>query len=128
MSENAERSPIAPGPTAPTAPLERAPGPGARRQRRPTGAPPPLPHPIAISTTAWVLLAAVIVACAFLFSEITPWRRAGDQANTWVLLRLADVRTPWLTDEKRLSRARATTADRLRASLDRLAALAEGGS
>ena len=30
-----------------------------------------------------------------------------------------------LTDEKRLPRARATTADRLRASLDRLAALAE---
>ncbi len=31
-----------------------------------------------------------------------------------------------LTDAKRLGRARATTADRLRASLDRLAALAEG--
>ncbi len=31
-----------------------------------------------------------------------------------------------LTDEKRLARARATTADRLQASLDRLAALAEG--
>ena len=31
-----------------------------------------------------------------------------------------------LTDETRLPRARATTADRLRASLDRLAALAEG--
>jgi uncharacterized protein YndB with AHSA1/START domain len=31
-----------------------------------------------------------------------------------------------LTDEKRLQRARATTPDRLRASLDRLAALAEG--
>jgi uncharacterized protein YndB with AHSA1/START domain len=31
-----------------------------------------------------------------------------------------------LTDKKRLPRARATTADRLRASLDRLAALAEG--
>ncbi len=30
-----------------------------------------------------------------------------------------------LTDEKRMERARATTADRLRASLDRLAALAE---
>jgi hypothetical protein len=38
------------------------------------------------------------VAVAFLFSEITPWLRLGDQANTWVLLRLADVRTPWLTD------------------------------
>ncbi len=32
-----------------------------------------------------------------------------------------------LTDEKRLDRARATTADRLRASLDRLAELAENG-
>jgi uncharacterized protein YndB with AHSA1/START domain len=31
-----------------------------------------------------------------------------------------------LTDEKRFRRARATTADKLRASLDRLAALAEG--
>jgi uncharacterized protein YndB with AHSA1/START domain len=31
-----------------------------------------------------------------------------------------------LTDEKRLQRARETTADKLRASLDRLAALAEG--
>ena len=31
-----------------------------------------------------------------------------------------------LTDEKRLPRARATTPDKLRASLDRLAALAEG--
>jgi membrane-associated phospholipid phosphatase len=71
---------------------------GTRRQRRPTGAPPPLPHPIAVSTTAWVLLAVVIVAFAFVFSEVTPWRRSGDQASTWVLLRLADARTPWLTD------------------------------
>jgi uncharacterized protein YndB with AHSA1/START domain len=31
-----------------------------------------------------------------------------------------------LTDEKRLPRARATTADKLRASIDRLAALVEG--
>jgi hypothetical protein len=45
-----------------------------------------------------MLLAVVIVACSFLFSELTPWLRVGDQANTWVLQRLADVRTPWLTD------------------------------
>jgi tRNA A-37 threonylcarbamoyl transferase component Bud32 len=97
MSESAERTPAPPRPAASGQPGS-AHVQGTRRQRRPTGAPPPLPHPIAVSTTAWVLLAVVIVAFAFLFSEITPWRRTGDQANTWVLLRLADVRTPWLTD------------------------------
>ena len=99
MSENVERTPAPPGSAAPAA---ARPGSahvqGTRRQRRPTGTPPPLPHPIAVSTTAWVLLAVAIVAFAFVFSEITPWRRSGDQASTWVLLRLADVRTPWLTD------------------------------
>ena len=73
-------------------------GPRTARQRRPTGAPPPLPHPFTVSTTAWLVLAAVIVACAFLFSQSTPWRRADDQANTWLLRQLAEVRTPWLTD------------------------------
>jgi len=79
--------------SAPGAPAQRAP-----IKRRPTGAPPPLPHPITISTTAWLLLAVVIVAGAFLFSELTPWLRVGDRTSTWILLRLADVRTPWLTD------------------------------
>jgi len=69
-----------------------------RLRRRPTGAPPPLPHPIAISTTAWLLLAVVILASAFLISANTPWLRLGDRANTWFLRLLADVRTPWLTD------------------------------
>jgi uncharacterized protein YndB with AHSA1/START domain len=52
----------------------------------------------------------------------------------WELEPLDDGRTrvthtyDWsqLTDEKRLVRAKATTAERLRASIDRLAALAEG--
>jgi uncharacterized protein YndB with AHSA1/START domain len=51
----------------------------------------------------------------------------------WELEKLDDARTrvthtyDWtrLTDEKRLARARATTADKLQASIDRLAALAE---
>jgi hypothetical protein len=52
----------------------------------------------------------------------------------WELTPLDDGRTAvthtydWtaLTDEKRLVRARATTADKLLSSIDRLAALAEG--
>ena len=71
------------------------------RQRRPTGAPPPLPHPIAISTTAWLLLVVVILSGAFLTSEHTPWLRLGDRSSTWFLRLLADVRTPWLTDVAR---------------------------
>jgi tRNA A-37 threonylcarbamoyl transferase component Bud32/membrane-associated phospholipid phosphatase len=100
MSESAERTPAPSGSAAPAAAglPGSTPVQGRRRQRRPTGTPPPLPHPIALSTTAWLLLAAVILAGAFLFSEIAPWRRLGDQANTRVLLWLADARTPWLTD------------------------------
>jgi membrane-associated phospholipid phosphatase len=69
-----------------------------RRQRRPTGAPPPLPHPITISTTAWLVLGSVVLAGAFLASEHTPWLRIDDQASTRVLRLLAGIRTPWLTD------------------------------
>ena len=69
----------------------------ARRQRRPTGAPPPLPGRIGLTTTAWLALAAIVVSAAFLVSELTPWLRAVDQASTWLLRQLAAVRTPWLT-------------------------------
>jgi membrane-associated phospholipid phosphatase len=68
-----------------------------RRQRRPSGAPPPLPHRIGPSTTAWLALAAILVSAAFLVSELTPWQRAGDQGSTWLLRQLAAVRTPGLT-------------------------------
>jgi membrane-associated phospholipid phosphatase len=67
------------------------------RQRRPTGAPPPLPRRLAATTAAWVALAAILVAGAFLASERTPWRAALDRVSTWILQQLATVRTPWLT-------------------------------
>jgi hypothetical protein len=70
----------------------------ARRQRRPTGAPPPLPHPFAVSTTAWLVLGAVALAGAFLAAQHTPWLRIDDRVSTSVLRFLAGMRTPWLTD------------------------------
>ena len=76
------------------------PGPAAgkaHRQRRPTGAPPPLPHPVTITTTAWLVLAAIGLAAAFVAAQRTPWLRVDDRAGTWVLRQLAGIRTPWLT-------------------------------
>ena len=70
----------------------------ARRQRRPTGAPPPLPHPVPITTTAWLVLGAVVLAGAFLAAQHTPWLGVDDRASTRVLRLLAGMRTPWLTD------------------------------
>ena len=77
------------------------PGPAARkagRQRRPTGAPPPLPHPVTITMTAWLVLVVVVLTGAFVASQHTPSLRIDDRASTWVLRQLAGIRTPWLTD------------------------------
>jgi hypothetical protein len=67
---------------APAVPPGAAPAQRTARQRRPTGAPPPLPHPFRVTTTAWLLLAVAIVTCAFLFSQHTAWLRLDDRANT----------------------------------------------
>src|SRR5262245_57535204 len=92
MSEDTERT------VSPAAPPGSVPAQRTARQRRPTGAPPPLPHPVRVTTTAWLVLAVVIVTCAFLFTAQTPWLRVADQTNTWILRLLAEARTPWLTD------------------------------
>ena len=69
----------------------------ARRQRRPTGEPPPPPHRVAITTTAWLVLAAGL-AVAFVVAQRTLWLRADERAGTWVLRQLAVIRMPWLTE------------------------------
>jgi hypothetical protein len=89
--------PVAAGDGRSSSPPGTAPGKG-RRQRRPSGAPPPLPHPVSITTTAWLTVAALVVVAAFAASLRTPWLRIDDQASTWVLNQLAGIRTPWLTD------------------------------
>ena len=82
-------------------PASLPPGPAVhktRRQRRPTGAPPPLPHPVPITTTAWLVFVAIVLAGAFVASQHTPWLRVEDRVGTWMLRQLAGIRTPWLTD------------------------------
>ena len=88
---------VAAGDGRPPLPPGTAAGKG-RRQRRPTGAPPPLPHPVTLATTAWLVLAALVLAGAFVASQHTPWLRIDDRASTWMLRQLAGMRTPWLTD------------------------------
>src|SRR5580693_7542926 len=77
-----------------------APGPAAARtprHRRPTGAPPPLPHPVSVTTRAWLVLAVAVLAGAILVSVRAPSLRLDDQVNTAVLRLFARARTPWLT-------------------------------
>ena len=68
------------------------------RRRRPTGAPPPLPHPVSVTTTAWLVLAVAVLAGAILVSVRAPSLRVDDQVNAAVLRLFARARTPWLTD------------------------------
>ena len=70
----------------------------ARRQRRPTGAPPPLPRPTFVTTAAWLVLVVVALTGATLTVLYTPWLRLDDRINTAALRALSGVRTSWLTD------------------------------
>ena len=94
MSEKVKRV------TAPTGTASLAPGPAVRRttrRRRPTGAPPPLPHPVSVTTRAWLFLAVAVLAGAILVSVRAPSLRLDDQVNAAVLRLFARARTPWLT-------------------------------
>ena len=68
------------------------------RHRRPTGAPPPLPHPVSVTTRAWVVLAVVVLAGVIVISLRAPSLRLDNQVNSAVLRLFARARTPWLTD------------------------------
>jgi len=68
------------------------------RHRRPTGAPPPLPHPVSVTTRAWLVLAVVVPAGMIVISVRAPSLRLDDQVNSAVLRLFGQARTPWLTD------------------------------
>jgi hypothetical protein len=64
------------------------PDPAVRRtslRRRPTGAPPPLPHPVSVTTRAWLVLAVVVLAGVTLISVRAPSLRLDNQVNSAVL-------------------------------------------
>ena len=68
------------------------------RHRRPTGAPPPLPHPVSVTTRAWLVLTVVLLAGMIVILVRAPSLRLDDQVNAAVLRLFARARTPWLTD------------------------------
>jgi tRNA A-37 threonylcarbamoyl transferase component Bud32 len=69
-----------------------------RRQRRPTGAPPPLPRTIAWTTRLWVTVAVAMVVASIASSSVPALLRSSDLAGTSVLRTFARARTPWLND------------------------------
>ncbi|MFY9846515.1 MAG: hypothetical protein WAK83_02980 [Trebonia sp.] len=90
--------------TTPAGTASLPPGPAVARtprHRRPTGAPPPLPHPVSVTTRAWLILAVVALAGVIVISVRAPSLRLDDQVNTAVLRFFARARTPWLTDVAR---------------------------
>ena len=68
------------------------------RRRRPTGAPPPLPHPVSFTTAAWLILVIAVLAAVIAVSLRAPSLRLDDHVNTAALRFIARARTPWLTD------------------------------
>jgi tRNA A-37 threonylcarbamoyl transferase component Bud32 len=76
----------------------RAPVLSASRRRRPTGAPPPLPHPVSVTTRAWQVLTVTLLAAMIVILVRAPSLRLDDQVNAAVLRLFARARTPWLTD------------------------------
>jgi tRNA A-37 threonylcarbamoyl transferase component Bud32 len=95
LSENAETVTARAGMVSlpPDSAVRRTP-----RRRRPTGAPPPLPHPVSVTTRAWLVLVVVVLAGVIVISLQAPSLRLDDHANTAVLRLFARARTPWLTD------------------------------
>ena len=67
------------------------------RQRRPTGAPPPLPRSVGRSGRLWLAALAYVFIASVVAFRVAGWERFADHNDTWILARLTAIRTPWLT-------------------------------
>jgi tRNA A-37 threonylcarbamoyl transferase component Bud32 len=72
-----------------------------RKQRRPTGAPPPLPRKIGASGTFWLAMMVAVAIVTVLLLRVDPVLRFADRVDAWWLRQLASLRTGWLTSAMR---------------------------
>ena len=81
--------------------IETGPAPAVhrvRRQRRPSGAPPPLPRSIGVSGKGWAVAMVALLLWVLLVTR-TEWaRRVTERADAAFLREIARLRTDWLTD------------------------------
>jgi RIO1 family len=68
-----------------------------RKQRRPTGAPPPLQRRMGASGRFWLAMMAYASIATVLVLQIDEVLRFSNRVETWWLLRLANLRVDWLT-------------------------------
>jgi hypothetical protein len=68
-----------------------------RKQRRPTGAAPPLPRKLGVSGTFWLGMAVYVGILGVLLLRVDAILRLSDQIETWWLQQLAAIRVGWLT-------------------------------
>jgi membrane-associated phospholipid phosphatase/tRNA A-37 threonylcarbamoyl transferase component Bud32 len=71
----------------------------AGRRRRPTGEPPPLPHHLHSTGVGWLVAAVGLVVLSLVLFTAGRYGRGVSITllDTWLLERLAGLRTPWLT-------------------------------
>ena len=69
----------------------------ARKQRRPTGAPPPLPRKLGLTGHVWLGMMAWVAIVTVLLLRVDPILHLSDVIETWWMQRVASIRTGWLT-------------------------------
>jgi membrane-associated phospholipid phosphatase len=67
------------------------------KRRRPTGAAPPLQRRMGASGRFWLAMIAYASIVTVLLLQVESVSRSSDRIETWVLLRVADLRADWLT-------------------------------
>ncbi|TML00442.1 MAG: hypothetical protein E6G40_06110, partial [Actinobacteria bacterium] len=73
-----------------------------RKRRRPTGAPAPLPRKLGLSGSLWLGMMAWVAIVTVLLLRFDPVLHLSDHIETWWMVRVASIRTGWLTHLMRI--------------------------